>query len=76
MYIFGSLAARYLGDPGETPHDIDVLVVGDKVSRLQVSAAAQRAEARLRIPVQTVVATNALDKAATLLPNLGLFTTA
>ena len=34
-------------------------VVGDKVSRLQVSSAAQRAEDRLRIPVQTVVVTNA-----------------
>jgi DNA-binding transcriptional ArsR family regulator len=59
VYIFGSWAARYLGDPGEPPHDIDVLVVGDRVSRLQVSAAAQRAEDRLRIPVQTVVVTNA-----------------
>jgi predicted nucleotidyltransferase len=59
VYIFGSWAARYLGDPGETPRDIDVLVVGEKVSRLEVSAAAQRAEDRLRIPVQAVAVTNA-----------------
>jgi DNA-binding transcriptional ArsR family regulator len=28
-YIYGSWAARYLGEPGPTPVDIDVLVVGD-----------------------------------------------
>jgi DNA-binding transcriptional ArsR family regulator len=65
VYIFGSWAARYLGDPGETPRDIDVLAVGEKVSRLAVSAAAQRAEDRLRIPVQTVVVTSARWAAAT-----------
>lgn len=31
-YIFGSWAARYLGNPGEDPGDIDVLLVG-KFSR-------------------------------------------
>lgn len=28
-FIYGSWAARYLGDPGPPPGDIDVLVVGD-----------------------------------------------
>jgi DNA-binding transcriptional ArsR family regulator len=28
-YIFGSWAARYRGQPGEVPRDVDVLVVGD-----------------------------------------------
>jgi hypothetical protein len=27
-YIYGSWAARYAGEPGPVPHDIDVLVVG------------------------------------------------
>lgn len=27
-YIYGSWAARYLGEPGEDPNDVDVLVVG------------------------------------------------
>jgi predicted nucleotidyltransferase len=27
-YIYGSWAARYLGEPGAVPHDVDVLVVG------------------------------------------------
>jgi len=29
VYIYGSWAARYLGEPGPPPADIDVLVVGD-----------------------------------------------
>jgi len=28
-YIYGSWAARYLGEPGPTPVDVDVLVIGD-----------------------------------------------
>ncbi len=28
-WIFGSWAARYLGEPGAFPHDLDLLVVGD-----------------------------------------------
>jgi predicted nucleotidyltransferase len=27
-YIYGSWAARYLGEPGQVPHDVDVLVIG------------------------------------------------
>jgi predicted nucleotidyltransferase len=27
-YIYGSWAARYLGEPGPVPHDVDVLVIG------------------------------------------------
>jgi predicted nucleotidyltransferase len=27
-FIYGSWAARYLGEPGPVPHDVDVLVVG------------------------------------------------
>jgi DNA-binding Lrp family transcriptional regulator len=57
VYIFGSWAARYLGVPGESPHDIDVMIVGTRVSRLNVSAASQRSEDRMRIPVQAIVVT-------------------
>jgi len=28
-FVFGSWAARYLGEPGPAPKDIDVLVVGE-----------------------------------------------
>jgi predicted nucleotidyltransferase len=45
-YIYGSWAARYLGEPGPVPHDIDVLVVGiadeDKLYEI-----AREAETRL-----------------------------
>lgn len=27
-YIYGSWAARYLGEPGPVPHDVDVLIIG------------------------------------------------
>jgi DNA-binding transcriptional ArsR family regulator len=57
LYIFGSWAARYAGEPGPPPNDVDVAVIGDKVSRLEADAAAQRAEQRLRLPVNPVVIT-------------------
>ncbi len=57
VLIFGSWAARYAGKVGDAPHDIDVLVVVDRISRLAVDAAAQRSEDRLRIPVNPVVMT-------------------
>lgn len=42
-YIFGSWAARYLGEPGPPPNDIDVLVIGD-VDLDQVRSALKPAE--------------------------------
>jgi hypothetical protein len=45
-YLYGSWTARYLGDPGPAPHDIDVLV-----------GAADRAVHRLGLPVQITVRT-------------------
>ncbi|CDO91641.1 hypothetical protein BN1232_06360 [Mycobacterium lentiflavum] len=50
VIIFGSWAARYAGQPGPPPDDIDVLVIGD-ASRQQVFDAADRAERRLGRPV-------------------------
>jgi DNA-binding transcriptional ArsR family regulator len=55
LYIFGSWAARYAGEPGPPPNDVDVAVIGDRVSHLEADAAAQRAEQRLRVPVNPVV---------------------
>lgn len=46
IYIYGSWAARYEGEPGPSPHDIDVLVLG-KPDRDDVFDAARRAERRL-----------------------------
>lgn len=52
--IFGSWAARYAGEAGPPPHDIDVLVVG-KVDRADLYEAADRAHERLGIEVNPVV---------------------
>ncbi len=56
VLIFGSWAARYAGEAGPPPHDIDVLVVGN-VDRADVYEAADRAQARLGIQVNPVVRT-------------------
>lgn len=52
--IFGSWAARYQGERGLMPNDVDVLVLGDP-DRDDVHAAARRAEKRLGLPVNTTV---------------------
>jgi predicted nucleotidyltransferase len=46
IYIYGSWAARYEGESGPSPQDIDVLVLG-KPDRDDVFDAAQRAQRRL-----------------------------
>jgi predicted nucleotidyltransferase len=55
VIVFGSWAARYHGDPGPSPADIDVLVVDDHVPRADIYKAAERAEARLGLPVNPVL---------------------
>ncbi|MFC4057338.1 helix-turn-helix domain-containing protein [Planomonospora corallina] len=55
LLVFGSWAARHHGEPGPPPHDIDVLVVGD-VDRAEVYAAADRAQVRIGMPVNPVLA--------------------
>jgi DNA-binding transcriptional ArsR family regulator len=56
VVIFGSWAARYLGEAGPAPHDLDVLAVG-KPTRESVYDAADRAQRRLGMPVNPVVRT-------------------
>ena len=56
VYIFGSWAARYSGEPGPPPHDVDVLVVG-RPDRQQMYDAASAAEARLGAEVNPSVRT-------------------
>lgn len=53
-FIFGSWAARYTGEPGPPPRDIDVLVVGDASLR-SVRQACSRVEGDLNIEVNPVV---------------------
>ena len=50
-YIFGSWAARYVGQAGPSPQDVDVIVIGTP-DRDLVYAAADRIERRVGRPVQ------------------------
>lgn len=54
LYLFGSWAARYLGEPGAAPADIDVLVIGTP-DRDEADDAARRAEGRLGRPVEITI---------------------
>ena len=58
VILFGSWAARYLGEKGRAPNDIDVLVVGEP-DRDQVDDAAERVEQRIGMPVGATVRTRA-----------------
>jgi DNA-binding transcriptional ArsR family regulator len=57
-WIFGSWAARYEGDPGPFPNDIDVLVIGDP-DRGRLNRAIRTVEKDLRVQVNPVVASRA-----------------
>ncbi len=54
VLIFGSWAARYAGEPGRAPNDIDVLVLGD-ADRDAIDDAAEDAEREIGLPVQATV---------------------
>ncbi len=54
VFLFGSWAARYAGQPGRAPADIDVLVIGNP-DRDQLDDAAQRAGSRLAREVNVTV---------------------
>lgn len=57
VLLIGSWAARYLGEEGRSPNDIDVLVIGD-ADRDLVDGAAARVEDRIGMPVQATVRTH------------------
>jgi hypothetical protein len=54
LFIFGSWAARYAGEHGLAPHDVDVLIIGTP-DRDEVYEAARRAQERLGREVNTTV---------------------
>jgi DNA-binding transcriptional ArsR family regulator len=53
-FIFGSWAARYAGEVGAAPQDLDILVIGSP-DRDLVYTAADRIERRIGRPVQVTV---------------------
>lgn len=55
-YIYGSWARRFHGEPGPTPADVDVLVIG-RPDVNEVRAATERASAELRLDVSPTVLT-------------------
>jgi predicted nucleotidyltransferase len=52
--LYGSWAARYHGEAGPPPNDLDVLVIGQP-DRTRLDEAADRAERRLDLPVNPAV---------------------
>lgn len=54
LLIYGSWAARYAGDQGPAPHDVDVLLIGEP-DRDAVYEAARRAEERLGREVNVTI---------------------
>lgn len=54
LFIFGSWAARYAGEQGPAPHDVDVLIIGAP-DRDEVYEAARRAQERLGREVNTTI---------------------
>jgi predicted nucleotidyltransferase len=55
-YVYGSWAARYAGERGEDPVDVDVIVVG-RPSRLAITRAERLLSERLGREVNAVVVT-------------------
>jgi len=53
-FIFGSWAARYHGEPGPAPNDIDLMVIGEP-DLDELYAACGRAEAEIHLDVNPVV---------------------
>lgn len=54
VVLFGSWAARYRGEPGRAPNDVDVLVIGSP-DHDAVDDAAERSERQIGLPVQATV---------------------
>jgi DNA-binding transcriptional ArsR family regulator len=50
IVVFGSWAARYRGEPGRRPNDLDVLVVGS-VSKVKATVRADELAERVGVPV-------------------------
>jgi DNA-binding transcriptional ArsR family regulator len=53
-FVFGSWAARYLGEPGTPPKDVDVLVVGEASLR-SIRQACGEVERQLHVEVNPIV---------------------
>lgn len=69
-FLYGSFAARMLGDAGPAPHDIDVMVLGDPDVDA-VYEACTRAEAAVHRPVNpTILTTEEFGERSAFLDNV------
>jgi DNA-binding transcriptional ArsR family regulator len=57
VFIFGSWARRFAGEPGDFPRDLDVLVVGEYALRNDVYRASDAAQRRLGVEVNSMIRT-------------------
>lgn len=64
IFIYGSWAARYAGEPGPAPNDVDVLLVG-AADRDEAYEAARRAERRLGREVNVTIRSSQIWKVGT-----------
>lgn len=55
VFVFGSWAARHLGQPGPPPRDVDVAVIGDDVDLDTVSVACQRVADQIGLEVNLTI---------------------
>jgi biotin operon repressor/predicted nucleotidyltransferase len=55
VFIFGSWAARYRGEPGAPPNDVDVAVVSDSLTRFDLAEARLDLENESRISINLFV---------------------
>jgi hypothetical protein len=54
VVIYGSWAARYHGEPGPPPNDVDILILG-RPARSEVYDAADRVQQHVGFPVNPVI---------------------
>ena len=54
-YIVGSWAARYLGEPGPAPHDLDLVVIASAVDPVDVDIAVEPLGETFGLPINSVV---------------------
>lgn len=64
-FVYGSWAARRLGEPGPFPEDVDVLLVGDVARRASASVQAEATAALRRDVNLTVVSPSEWERPAT-----------
>jgi DNA-binding transcriptional ArsR family regulator len=56
-WIFGSWAARYRGEPGTSPHDIDIVLVGVDLDTVEVARSLRGVTRRIGLEINPIYVT-------------------